>query len=76
MTPGGKPAELIASMARCVASGVVDAGLRMIVHPVASAGQSLFAKSVSGKFHGVIATTTPTGRRIVMPNFDGSSRGM
>jgi hypothetical protein len=36
----------------------------------------LFAKSVSGKFHGVMAATTPTGRRIVMPNLDGSSSGM
>ena len=74
-TPGGSPAELMTSMAFCVASGVVDAGFSTTVQPVARAGQTLFAINVSGKFHGVIAATTPTGRRIVRPNFPGSSSG-
>ena len=74
-TPGGSPAELMISTAFCVASGVVDAGFSTTVQPAASAGQILFAMSVSGKFHGVIAATTPTGRRMVRPNFAGSSSG-
>ena len=60
-----------------------DDGIKAIVVRSASekffsagADVSVFAKSVSGKFHGVIAATTPTGRRMVMPNFDGSSSGM
>ena len=67
-TPAGIPTEFMISIVRCVASGVVDAGFRMTVHPAARAGQTLFAMSVSGKFHGVIAATTPTGRRSVRPN--------
>ncbi len=74
-TPGGNPAELMTSTAFWVASGVVDAGFSTTVHPVASAGQILFAMRVSGKFHGVMAAITPTGRRIVRPNFAMSSSG-
>ncbi len=63
----------MASTQRCVASGVVDAGFRTTVQPAARAGQILFAISVSGKFQGVIAATTPTGRRIVSPKLLWSS---
>ena len=69
------PAELMSSIVRCVARGVVEAGFSTTVHPAARAGQTLFAISVSGKFQGVIATTTPTGRRIVSPNLFCSSSG-
>ena len=74
-TPAGIPTELMISIVFCVASGVVDAGLSTTVQPAASAGHTLFAMSVSGKFHGVIATTTPTGRRMVRPNLFWSSSG-
>jgi len=74
-TPAGMPTELMISIVRCVASGVVDAGFRTTVQPAARAGHTLFAMSVSGKFQGVIATTTPTGRRMVSPNLFCSSSG-
>ena len=35
--------------------------------PAASAGASFHAAIVSGKFHGVISPTTPSGSRKVMP---------
>ena len=44
--------------------GVSGAGLSTTVHPAASAGP-IFAKLIWwGKFHGVIAPTTPTGLRV------------
>ena len=55
-------------MQRSVASGVVLAGLSTTVHPAASAGHTLFAMSVSGKFHGAMAAITPTGRLMTKPN--------
>ena len=67
-TPAGIPTELMISIVLWVASGVVEAGFSTTVQPAASAGHTLLAMSVSGKFHGVIATTTPTGRRMVRPN--------
>ena len=41
------------------------AGLMMTVLPHASAGATFHAVSSSGKFHGTIAPTTPTGSRSV-----------
>ena len=41
--------------------GVCSAGLSTIVHPVASAGASFLTAISSGRFHGTIAPTTPTG---------------
>jgi hypothetical protein len=45
--------------------GVSVDGLRTTVLPVTSAGASLRAGVSSGSFHGVMATTTPTGSRRV-----------
>ena len=45
-------------------SGVCPAGLTMNVQPAASAGAALRVIIAAGKFHGVIAATTPTGCRI------------
>ena len=42
-------------------SGVWLAGLQTIVQPAARAGAILRACSVIGKFHGLMAPTTPTG---------------
>src|SRR3546814_13716309 len=42
-----------------VASGVVGAGLHTMVLPATSAGGSFSIRSMIGKFHGVIAATTP-----------------
>ena len=71
--PFGRPASTMSSTQRVVASGVVLAGFRTTVHPDASAGATLFDMSVSGKFQGVIAATTPTGRLMTMPKAPGSA---
>ena len=46
-------------------NGVWAAGLMTTVHPAASAGPTLRVPMASGKFHGVIAYTGPTGCFIV-----------
>ena len=66
-TPLGRPASCSSSAIRSVVSGVVSAGLATIVLPATSAGASLFASSVVGKFHGTIAPTTPSGRLVTSP---------
>ncbi len=42
-------------------SGVSLAGLRITVHPAASAGPILRVAIAAGKFHGVTRTQIPTG---------------
>ena len=49
--------------ASIVVSGVTSLGFATTVLPVSSAGASLRQSTASGKFHGQIATTTPTGAR-------------
>ncbi|EWH01745.1 hypothetical protein Q427_12365 [Halomonas sp. BC04] len=62
-TPAGKPTSS-ASFARARAvSGVASAGLITTGQPAASAGAHLRVIMARGKFHGVIAVTTPTGSR-------------
>ena len=61
-TPGG--ISVYSSTMRASASpasGVNGDGLRTIVLPAASALPSFIALRVCGKFHGVIAETTPSG---------------
>ena len=60
-TPGGTPASCASSTSASEVSGVSSAGLPTTVQPAASAGAILRAIIASGKFHGVIAATTPTG---------------
>ena len=43
--------------------GVVGAGLSTTVLPAASAGPIFQIAMTSGKFHGAMLPTTPTGRR-------------
>src|SRR5207237_247014 len=62
-TPGGRPPSFISSTRRMVDRGVVLAGLATTVFPTARAGAILFASRVSGKFHAIMAPTTPSGRR-------------
>ena len=51
-----------ASRARIVAdAGVSSAGLSTTVLPHASAGATFQDSSISGKFHGATAATTPAG---------------
>ena len=56
---------MMRSPSRSAVSGVCSAGFRMHVQPAASAGPSFHAAITSGKFHGMICATTPTGSRRV-----------
>ena len=46
-------------------TGVSSAGLSTTVLPQASAGATFHDSSISGKFHGAIAATTPAGENLV-----------
>ena len=61
ITPSGKPASWASAATRRAVSGVCSAGLRTTVLPQASAGPHFHACISSGKFHGMIWPTTPTG---------------
>ena len=63
-TPGGMPARSASSARARAESGVSRGGLDTIVQPAASAGPALRVIMALGKFHGVMAATTPTGWRI------------
>ena len=52
-----------------------DAGLKTTVLPVTSAGMIFHVGIASGKFHGVMAATTPIGRRTDMAALSGISAG-
>ena len=60
-TPGGMPARSASSASASALSGVSSAGLITMVHPAARAGPALRVIIALGKFHGVIAATTPIG---------------
>jgi hypothetical protein len=62
----GMPASRISSASRNAESGVSSAGLRTTVFPQASAGPSFQLEMLSGKFHGTMRPTTPSGSRKVM----------
>jgi hypothetical protein len=63
-TPGGSPAASAISPSASAVSGVNSAGLSTTVQPQASAGATFHIAFISGKFHGTIAATTPTGWRL------------
>ena len=52
------------------------AGLKTTVSPHTSAGAIFQLGMAIGKFHGVIAPTTPTGRRTLIWNLSGISDGV
>ncbi len=64
-TPGAIPASSAISAKRSAVSGVSSAGFSTTVLPAASAGASFQEAIASGKFHGVIRPTTPSGSRTV-----------
>ena len=64
-TPAGTPTLAAMSASASAVNGVWLAGLMITVLPQASAGATFHAVSSSGKFHGTIAATTPTGSRRV-----------
>ena len=53
-----------------------SAGLSTTVLPQTSAGQSFHDGIAIGKFHGVIAPTTPIGIRTLIMNLSRSSLGV
>jgi hypothetical protein len=69
-TPGGSPDSSQSWAKRSAVSEVNSAGLSTTVFPIARAGAIFQASMRSGKFHGMIWPTTPTGSR------PGSSRSM
>ena len=60
-TPWGTPARTASSASASAESGVWLAGFKIMVQPEASAGPALRVIIALGKFHGVIAATTPIG---------------
>jgi len=64
-TPLGMPASANASARRNPLSGASEEGLNTTVLPVTSAGAIFRAGIDTGKFHGVITDTTPSGSRRV-----------
>ena len=60
-TPGGSSASWQISASSSAVNGVVSAGFRIAMFPHASAGASFQAAISSGKFHGTIWPTTPSG---------------
>ena len=64
-TPAGRPASARTWQKARLVRGVSSAGFSTTVQPAARAGAILRVPMESGKFHGVIARTGPTGRTVV-----------
>ncbi len=62
-TPGGSPASSKAFASMRAESGVTVAGFTTTAFPAATAGPTLWATRFSGSLKGVIAATTPIGKR-------------
>ena len=60
-TPFGIPDSIANSPNFNAVSGVNSDGLRITEHPAAIAAATFLVTIAKGKFHGVIAATTPTG---------------
>ena len=80
ITPGGKSVcSVMSSPSTAAHHGVSGAGFKTTVFPAASAGPILARLIWWGKFHGVMAPTTPTAsraivRRVGIPIGDASPR--
>src|SRR5262245_45507122 len=72
ITPAGTTSRRI-SPSRSVESGVYGEGFSTIVFPASSAGAIFHTASITGKFQGVIAPTTPNGRRRTSTRAEASS---
>ena len=59
------PAWIASSATRSRVSGVVSEGLMTIEQPAARAGMTFHMPIISGKFHGTMPATTPTGSFLV-----------
>ena len=74
-TPGGSPASSSSSTSSSAQPGVSDAGLRMTVLPLMSAGIIFQHGMAIGKFQGVMSPATPMGSRMLIAHLSGSSEG-
>src|SRR5215813_7480137 len=74
-TPPGKPAFSNRRVRNTADHGVSDEGLNTTVLPQASAGTILRTGLTTGKFHGVMAATTPSGSSTVKQLSAGRSLG-
>ncbi len=61
-TPGGSSTSCTTCASSSAVSGVVSAGFRTTVLPVAMAGAIFHAAMSMGKFHGMTCPATPSGR--------------
>src|SRR5699024_4746263 len=76
MTPFGKPASSHNSISFTAVIGLSLAGFMTKVQPAASAGPIFRVSIAAGKFHGVIAATTPTGFFHTCRRFPGTWAGI
>src|SRR5262245_36169482 len=60
-TPGGSPASAQSSANIVAVAGVISLGLPTTQFPAASAGAIFHVNKYSGKFHGEMQPTTPSG---------------
>ncbi len=67
-TPLGKPARTKSSARYTPDQGVKLAGLKTTVLPVRSAGMALRQSTFTGKFHGQMTATTPSGWYCTQPD--------
>ena len=75
-TPAGSPAsEKISPQSSPPAIGDHSDGLSTTAFPSASGAAIERAERISAAFHGAIAPTTPTGRRMPIANLPGLSEG-
>ena len=75
-TPAGTPARSASSHKASAENGVAVAGLSTIVQPAASAGPHLRVIIAAGKFHGVIAATTPIGSLVTTMRLSAACAGI
>src|SRR5699024_4630274 len=61
IAPGGIPASYASSTILIAVKGVSTAGFTINVQPAARAGAAFLVIIAAGKFHGVIAATSPIG---------------
>ena len=64
-TPSGNPIAAATSPSMVAVAGVTSEGLATTVLPAASAGAIFQVNRYSGRFHGEIVATTPSGWRRV-----------
>src|SRR5690625_716006 len=75
-TPFGNPAASKILKISIADNGVSGEGFKTAVHPAAKAGANFLVIIELGKFHGVMAPTTPTGFGTTSIRFDFTDEGI